>query len=99
MDIGSEIEIRERMSRQEQDMDSVHRRLDALESITQSIHSLAEEMRGMRVDLQGVHTDVSAMNDRIAEVESQPKKRYDVIVAAVISAAVAFVIGNFTKLF
>ena len=47
MDIGSEIEIRERMSRQEQDMDSVHRRLDALESITQSVDDYIDNFKKM----------------------------------------------------
>lgn len=91
MDISAEIEIRERISKLEQDSSSTHRRLDNLESITESIHIIAVEVQEMRADLGNV-------SSRINDIESKPVKRQDLIfstaITAIVTSIVAFFVGK-----
>lgn len=95
MDIENEIHLRERLAKQEQDMESVHRRLDALESITESIRDLAVEMREIKTDVKSVKENVGEMSERVEEVENRPKKHYDAIIAALITGIITFILGKF----
>lgn len=86
-----EAETRERLARMEQDSSSVHRRLDNLESLTESIQTIAVEMRELRVGQDSMRRTIEEMNGRVEEVEARPKKHWDVLLAAAITALVTFV--------
>lgn len=86
----NEAEIRERLAVLEQDKRSVHHRLDNLEGLVESVHIIATETKAMR-------EDVNDITQRVDEIERRPSRRYEAIIAAVITAIVGIVIGHFMK--
>lgn len=89
----------ERLARLEQDATSIHRRLDNLESLTESVHTIATEVRLMRTDISDANRDVLNISDRVAEIEKTPAKRYEMVITAVVTAIIGFIMGNITKFF
>ena len=81
-------EIRERLATLEQDGKSVHRRLNNLEKLTESVHIIATETKAMR-------EDVNSVTKRVDEIERRPAKRYETIVAAIITAVISLIVGHF----
>lgn len=82
------INMHERLSVLEQDNKSVHRRLDNLEKLVESVHTIAAETKAMR-------SDVNDITNRVDDIESRPKKRYDTIVTGLITAIIGTVVGYF----
>jgi DNA repair ATPase RecN len=112
------MEMHERMSKAEQDLKAVNRRLEAgealmkadhdtlvrceqehdtfkrsisnIEKLTNGIHEMVSEVRAMR-------KDVNNIDERVAEIEKKPAKRWDTIVTATITAIVGVAIGYILK--
>lgn len=87
----NEAEIRERLAYAEQDMKSVHRRLDGLEGLVESVHVIATETKAMREDM-------NSLNTRVAEIEKKPAKRLDGMVNIILTAVISGLAGYFVKL-
>lgn len=83
-----EINIIERLAVTEQDLKSIHRRVDSLERLTESVHIIATETKAMR-------EDVNDITSRVDEIEKRPVRRYDTIITAIISAVIGAIIGYF----
>lgn len=83
-----ELEVEHRLSNLEQDGKSTHRRLDNLEKLVESVHTIATETKAMREDVNDLYSKVD-------EIESRPKKRYDTIIAAIITGVIGVVLGYF----
>lgn len=81
-----EVQLEHRLSLLEQDIKSVHRRLDNVERLTESVHILATEMKATREDLNDTI-------DRVCEIEHRPQKRYDTLVTAIITGLVTGILG------
>lgn len=86
-----EAEIRERLATLEQDKQSVHRRLDNLERLTESVHIIAVETKATR-------EDVNNITERVDEIENRPSKRYETVITAIITAIVGGFVGYFIKM-
>ena len=84
------IKMHERISALEQDKSSVHRRLDNLEKLVESVHVIATEMKAMR-------GDVNDITERVDEIEHRPKRQYDTIITASITAIIGAIIGFLLK--
>lgn len=84
------IQMHERISALEQDKSSVHRRLDNLEKLVESVHVIATEMKAMR-------GDVNDITERVDEIEQRPKRQYDTIITASITAIIGAIIGFLLK--
>ena len=91
------IKFAEHMAAIEQDMKSVHRRLDVLEGSTESIHALATSVASIATELKAMRKDVNNIDDRLEIVEEQPKKRYEAFIMAVISAVAGAAGGYILK--
>ena len=76
----SEKELWERLTAAEASGKSAHRRIDAIEKLTQSVSDMVVEVKHMREDLNNVH-------DEIEEVKDRPLKFYDKLMWAVVGAA------------
>lgn len=63
---------------------------EALSSLATSVAVMAEQMKTMNVS-------VNALTSKVEEIEAKPGKRWDSVIAAVISAIVAGVIGFVTR--
>jgi len=85
-----EINIIERLATMEQDLKSIHRRIDSLEKLTESVHVIATETKAMR-------GDVNDITSRVDEIEKRPTKRYDTIITALFSAVIGAIIGLIWK--
>lgn len=80
------IEMHERVSVLEQSQKSTNRRLDNLEKLVESVHTIATETKAMR-------TDVNEITKRVEEIENRPRKRYDTIITALITATISGIVG------
>ncbi len=79
-------EIIERIVKVEQAVKSAQHQIDEQKELIGGIHELASEVKFMRVDLSEVKADVS-------ELKAKPAKRWDAIVAAIISAICSGTVG------
>ena len=84
----SEKELWERLTAAEASGKSAHRRIDAIEKLTQSVSDMVVEVKHMREDLNNVH-------DEIEEVKDRPMKIVDKFVWAAVGAAASGIVSIF----
>ena len=77
--------IIERVFHLEESNKTAHKRIDAIEKLTNSVYELASSIKAMQVDL-------SDISQRIRLVEETPKKRWDLVCTTVISALVGYLV-------
>lgn len=63
---------------------------DTLAKLTTSVAVMAEQMKTL-------NTNVNTLTLKVDEIESRPGKRWDAVIAAIISALVAGLIGFVTR--
>lgn len=88
--MNEEIQIHTDIARHEQDLKSIHHRLDNLEKLIESVHIIATELKAMR-------EDVNDITQRVDEIERRPQRRYDTLITAVITAVIGALVGYFIK--
>ena len=81
-------ELWERLTKVEESAKSAHHRLGNIEKLAESVFVLANETKNMREDLNSVI-------QRVTEIEARPVKRYETIIAALISTVVGLLVGKF----
>ncbi len=64
---------------------SAHKRIDSIEVLTKSVYELATSVKAMQKDL-------TEITERIRTVEETPKRRWDLVVSALISGIVGFLL-------
>ena len=69
------------------------KRLDRMELRQDNLEKLTETVATMQVELRNVVTMVGETKDAVKELEAKPAKRWDTLVAAVISALVGIALG------
>ena len=75
-------------------------RLDRLEKLTEAVHTQNEQIARLVVSLDTLTRALEKQEERIAELERIPAKRWTAVVGAIITAlASAFVGGAVTVLF
>lgn len=84
------ISLAERAAKAEQDLKSVHHRLDNLENLTESVHIIA-------VETKEIHRNVNGLSDRMTELEKRPVKRYETLIMAVLTALIGAAAGYFFR--
>lgn len=85
-----EIKVIERIATMEQDLKSIHRRIDNLEELTRCVQTIANELTTMREDMNDIAS-------RVGEIEKKPSKRYETVVTAIITAVATFAATWFLK--
>ena len=86
------IKTAERLATIEQDLKSMHRRMDNVEKLTECIHDMVTEIKAMRVDVNDV-------TDRVEEIEKKPVKRWESFITAIITGIAGLVIGYLANIF
>ena len=86
----NEVEIAERLAALEQDKKTANHRLENLEKLTESVYSLAQSVKSMQEDLKNIMA-------RVAEIEKRPAKRWETLIAAIITAVIGGIVGYFLK--
>ncbi|MBE7020466.1 MAG: hypothetical protein E7411_03410 [Ruminococcaceae bacterium] len=64
---------------------AAHKRIDSIEILTRSVYELATSVKAMQKDL-------CEITERIRSVEETPKKRWDIVISALISGIVGFAV-------
>lgn len=90
-------EIRETLVRLETKLDDYERRLGDLEHDRAAIAKLCETMAEIKTEQSHLINKVDALNIKVDELEKRPAKRWDALVAAVISAIVGLAAGFLIK--
>lgn len=79
-------ELAERVRGVEEQAKSAHKRIDDVEKLTESVYTLANETKRMREDLGDI-------KGRVDNIEQKPARRWELVVATVITAVVSYALG------
>ena len=71
-------------------------RLAALEKSVQEIGKLSLNVERLATNIENMTAEIKEQGERLKDIESKPAKRWDAIIAAVITGAVGILIGLIT---
>ena len=83
----------ERIAKVEESAKSAHKRIDALDSLTQSVNNLAISVSEMAVGMRQLEKSSATLNKKIDCLEAAPGKRWELIVTEIIKLIVAGAAG------
>ena len=76
------------LARQEEKINGLARRMDNLEKLTESVNKLAISVERLTAQQQTTDTEITKLTGDVNELKEKPAKRWDTVIAAVISALV-----------
>ena len=76
------------MARQEEQIKGLARRMDNLEKLTESVNKLAISVERLTAQQATTETQVENLTTEVNEIRDKPAKRWDTVIAAIISALV-----------
>ena len=76
------------LARQEEQIKGLARRMDNLEKLTESVNALALSVQKLTTQQAATETEVSNLTEDVSELKDKPVKRWETVIAAVISALV-----------
>ena len=76
------------LARQEEQIKGLARRMDNLEKLTESVNTLAKSVERLTVQQKVNDTEIEALTGKVNELEGKPAKRWETVVAAIISALI-----------
>ena len=76
------------LARQEEQIKGLARRMDNLEKLTESVNKLAISVERLTAQQAANDTEIETLTGKVNELEAKPAKRWDTVIAAVISALV-----------
>lgn len=82
-------DLNERVACIEQDLKSIHRRLDIAEKSSETINKLAIGIERLTIEIKGQRDDIVDLKNRITDIESEPKNK----LATIWGIAAALIIG------
>lgn len=91
-------EIWERLTAGESSIKSAHKRIDTLEENSKITKDMAIATAQIATETKALREDYNKVDDRIAELEKKPIKRYDTIVTAFLTALCSGVAGYLLSL-
>lgn len=90
-------EIGAALARQEEQIKGLARRMDNLEKLTESVNTLAKSVERLTVQQKVNDTEIEALTGKVNELEEKPAKRWETVVAAIISALIGAGIALLVK--
>ena len=66
-----------------------------IKELTETVHRLATVLETQGMSLKSTEEKVSEVKQDVDEIKSKPAKRWDAVIAAVISGIVMFLLGHF----
>ena len=85
------------LARQEEQIKGLARRMDNLEKLTESVNTLAKSVERLTIQQQVNDTEIESLTGKVNELEEKPAKRWDTVVAAIISALIGAGIALLVK--
>ena len=83
----------QRLSAVEESAKSAHKRIDALDSLTQSVNNLTISVSEMAVGMRQLEKSSANLSQKIDCLEATPGKRWELIVTEIIKLVVAGAAG------
>ena len=81
-------EIVTALARQEEQIKGLARRMDNLEKLTESVNKLAISVERLTSQQATTETQITALTGDVNELKDKPVKRWDTVIAAIISALI-----------
>ena len=82
-------EIGQAMARQEERLSALAVRMDKLEKLTESVNKLAISVERLTNQQATTESKITTLTGDVNEMKSKPGKRWDLIVTALITAAIS----------
>lgn len=87
--------ILENQARMEEQIKTLFRQQADIKELTETVHRLATALEKQGVALHATEKKVDGVKSDVDEIKSKPAKRWDAVIAAVISGIVMFLLGHF----
>lgn len=87
--------ILENQARMEEQIKTLFRQQADIKELTETVHRLATALEKQGLALQTTEKKVDSVKSDVDEIKSKPAKRWDAVIAAVISGIVMFLLGHF----
>ena len=81
-------EIGAALARQEEQIKGLARRMDNLEKLTESVNKLAISVERLTAQQAATDTQIETLTGDVNEIKAKPAKRWDTVIAAIISALI-----------
>lgn len=81
-------EIGAALARQEEQIKGLARRMDSLEKLTESVNKLAISVERLTSQQATTENQITALTGDVNELKDKPAKRWDMVIAAIISALI-----------
>ena len=81
-------EIGAALARQEEQIKGLARRMDNLEKLTESVNKLAISVERLTAQQAATDTQIETLTGDVNELKEKPVKRWDTVIAAIISALI-----------
>ena len=76
------------LSRQEEQIKGLARRMDNLEKLTESVNKLAISVERLTAQQATTDTQIETLTSDVNELKEKPAKRWETVIAAIISALI-----------
>lgn len=90
------LEIQAKLVRQEEQIKTLFKQQDAIQTLTETVHTLAMSIQKQGISLQNTEKKVDGMKKDVDELKTKPAKRWEhtitVIITAVVTAIATFVL-------
>lgn len=87
--------ILENQARMDEQIKTLFKNQQEIKDLTETVHKLATALEKQGMSLRSTEEKVSEVKNDVDEIKSKPAKRWDAIIAAVISGIVMFLLGHF----
>lgn len=90
-------EIKETIARQDERIKTLYNRVNKQDELIGTVNKLAISVGELATGQKTITDNIKAMRNDVDELRQKPAKRWDAVIAAAISAIVAYIIGRITK--
>ena len=88
-------QIVEAQVRMEEQIKTLFKQQAEIKELTETVQKLAIALEKQGMALQSTEKKVDSVKNDVDEIKSKPAKRWDAIIAAIISGIVMFLLGHF----
>ncbi len=89
------MDTNERLIRTEESTKQAHKRIDTLEHKIENIYELTTLVKEIATEMKAMREDVNKIDNRVNAIEEKPQKRYESIIATIISCIVTAIVTYF----
>lgn len=76
------------LARQEEQIKGLCKRMDSLEKLTESVNTLAKSVERLTIQQSNADHQIETLTTDVSEIKDKPAKRWDMALAALVSALI-----------